>query len=146
MSAVMVAEPVADFGVPVRTVTGRAWLLAPLTVDLHHPRSAEPESDVPVAMPVFNPLCDALEEVLGEYADPGAEEIDQADAQLRTVLPLFVRIADWHSGPAATEAVGRLQSVWAEARSSGALRIRGQTRRLAVAVLSLVDLLVEELS
>ncbi|MGW2057448.1 DUF6415 family natural product biosynthesis protein [Streptomyces sp. NPDC001840] len=144
--AVAVAEPVADFGVPVRTVTGPAGLLAPLTIDLHHPRSAEPESAVPVAMPVFNPLCDVLEAVLGEYTDPGAEEIDQADAQFRTVLPLLVRVADWHSGPAVTQAIGRLQTAWAEARSSGAPRMRGQTRRLAVAVLDLVDLLVEALS
>ncbi|MFE1957639.1 DUF6415 family natural product biosynthesis protein [Streptomyces sp. NPDC059479] len=146
MSAVTAAEPVAGFGVPVRTVTGRAGLLAPLTIDLHHPRSAEPASDVAVAMPVFNPLCDALEAVLGEYADPGAEEIDQADAQFRTVLPLLVRVADWHSGPAVTEAINRVQTVWAEARSEGTLRIRAQTRRLAVAVLGLVDLLVEALS
>ncbi|MFD7897421.1 DUF6415 family natural product biosynthesis protein [Streptomyces sp. NPDC059743] len=146
MSAVAVAEPVADFGVPVRTVTGRAGLLAPLTIDLYRPRPAEPESDVAVAVPVFNPLCDALEAVLGEYADPGAEEIDQADAQFRAVLPLLVRVADWHSGPAVTEAVDRVQTVWAKARSSGALRIRGQTRRLAVATLGLVDLLVEALS
>ncbi|MFE4828735.1 DUF6415 family natural product biosynthesis protein [Streptomyces sp. NPDC056672] len=145
-SAVMVAEPAADFGVPVRTVTGRAGLLAPLTIDLHRPLPAEPKSDAPVAMPVFNPLCDALEAVLGEYADPDAEEIDQADAQLRTVLPLLVRVADWRPGPAVTEAVDRVQTVWAEARSGGALRIRGQTRRLAVAVLGLVDLLVEALS
>ncbi|MFD8969302.1 DUF6415 family natural product biosynthesis protein [Streptomyces sp. NPDC059568] len=142
MSATMVAEPV----IPVRTVSQQAGLLAPLTIDLHHPRSAEPESDVPVAMPVFNPLCDALEAVLGEYVDPGSERIDQADAQLRSVLPLLVRVADWHSGRAVTEAVGRLQTVWAEARSDSTLRIRGQTRRLAVAVLDLVDLLVEALS
>ncbi|SCG07640.1 hypothetical protein GA0115259_111742 [Streptomyces sp. MnatMP-M17] len=97
-------------------------------------------------MPVFNPLCDALEAVLGEYADPGAEKIDQTDAQLRSVLPLLVRVADRHSGPAVTEAVDRAQTVWAEARSEGSLRIRGQTRRFAVAVLGLVDLLVEALS
>ncbi len=146
MSAVTVAEPLADFGVPVRTVTRRAGLLAPLTIDSYHPRPAVPASDVPVAMPVFNPLCDTLEAVLGEHADPGAEEIYQADAQLRTVLPLLVRVADWHSGPAVTEAVDRVQTVWAEARSNSALLIRGQTRRLAVAVLGLVDLLVEALS
>lgn len=148
MLAVKAVEGAASaVGAPVSTEVAR-WTepLAPLTIDLHHPLPARLRSALPVAVPVLDALCDALEAVLGEYADPDGEEIDQANVQFRTVLPLLVRVADWYSGPAVTEAVDRAQTVGAEARSDGALRARGQARRLAVCVLDLVDLLVGALS
>ncbi|MEV0041614.1 hypothetical protein, partial [Streptomyces sp. NPDC050804] len=81
--------PVAGFGTPARTeVARRTGPLAPLTVGLHH-RLAGLWPTLPPETPVLDDLFESLEAVLGEHADPDAEETNQANVRLRMMLPLL---------------------------------------------------------
>lgn len=147
VSGVTAVGPVADFGTSVRTEVAR-WTgpLAPLTVGLHHRLLAGLWPTLPPATPVLDDLFESLEAVLGEQADPDAEEIDQADVRIRMMLPLLVNVAGRQSHPKVAQVAERLGTVEIEARPRDFLGARAQTRRLALAVLDLVDLLVKAAS
>ncbi|MEV0041866.1 hypothetical protein, partial [Streptomyces sp. NPDC050804] len=82
--------PVADLGTPARTQVAK-WTgpLAPMTVGLHHRLLAGLWTALPPATPVLDDLFESLEAVLGEHADPDAEETNQANVRLRMMLPLL---------------------------------------------------------
>ncbi|MFJ2674730.1 DUF6415 family natural product biosynthesis protein [Streptomyces sp. NPDC087525] len=139
--------PVAGFGTPVRTeVARRTGPLAPLTIGLHHRLLAGLWPALPPATPVLDDLFESLEAVLGEHADPDAEETNQANVRLRMMLPLLLDIAGRQSHPEVAQVTERLGTVEIEARPRDFLEARAQTRRLALAVLDLVDLLVKAAS
>ncbi|MFD8963465.1 DUF6415 family natural product biosynthesis protein [Streptomyces sp. NPDC059568] len=139
-----VERPVAGFG-PHASVKVSGWTgpLAPLTIGLHQRLLAGLWSKLPVESPVLDGLFDALEAVLGEHADPRTADIDQADAHVRLMVPLLLDFAGRQSDAAVTDTVDTVRTVATEARPDDFLRARAQTRRLALAVLDLVDLLVE---
>ncbi|MFE4826715.1 DUF6415 family natural product biosynthesis protein [Streptomyces sp. NPDC056672] len=142
-----VERPVPSFSPPASNkVPGWTGPLAPLTIGLHHRLLAGLWPALPAETPVLDGLFDALEVVLGEHVDPNTADIDQADAHVRMMTPLLLDVADRQSCPAITDVVDRVETVAAEARPDDFLRARAQTRRLALAVLDLVDLLVEAAS
>ncbi|MYZ39035.1 MULTISPECIES: DUF6415 family natural product biosynthesis protein [unclassified Streptomyces] len=144
MSGVTAVGPVADFGTPVRTEVVR-WTgpLAPLTIGLHHRLLAGLWPTLPPETPVLDDLFESLEAVLSEHADPDAEETNQVDVRLRMMLPLLLNVANRQSHPEVARVAERLGTVEIEARPRDFLEARAQTRRLALAVLDLVDLLVK---
>ncbi|MYZ35588.1 MULTISPECIES: DUF6415 family natural product biosynthesis protein [unclassified Streptomyces] len=145
MSAVKRVEgPVPSYS-PSASNKVSGWMgpLAPLTIGLHHRLLAGLWPRLPTETPVLDGLYDALEAVLGEHADPNTADIDEADAQVRMMVPLLVDVASRQSRPAVTDVVASVENVAAEARPDDFPGARAQTRRLALAVLDLVDLLVE---
>ncbi|MFE2599600.1 DUF6415 family natural product biosynthesis protein [Streptomyces sp. NPDC059396] len=146
MTGVTAVGRVAGFGTPRTQVAKWTGPLAPLTVGLHHRLLAGLWSTLPPETPVLDDLFESLEAVLGEHADPDAEKIDQADVRLRMMLPLLLNVAGRQSDPEVAQVAQRLGTIAIEARPHDSWGRRAQTRRLALAVLDLVDLLMKAAS